>query len=452
MKSRQTKAPIKRERTLIWWLLLQMPIRRHIRNDAIRRIRARSKSAGISASQFTFLMPVFFVVLLVVAMLMVIVRRVARQDLLVFNIDALGHQLMEFTGLLRTGLESQVGRSTIVFYLHRGKSTRMNVFLFSIFKRLPAARGISFWPLPTLFWVPVAALAELVEETPWPLVRPMHPVFSFYNGLGAGEVLEVIKPGEKERFESYMDSHLPSWRAGYCVLGIRDSAYYGDPDNPRSSPPSIYVPGVNFLIDEGFAVVRMGRQVAEAFPVRHDRFLDYGFLGDSVDFLDVMLWAHCTFAVGDSTGLTDGVALLGGKTLVATQPMDPRSFISAPNYFFALEELVDQSTGKTLGLQEVIALMNQGWNLGSKNELSERGYVNAKPSALDILKAIQWFINELGEETSDSTLPSAQKEMMETLARLDLDAFPHYRKDAMSSHRWSEFKSKIYPGSLSHIL
>lgn len=279
----------------------------------------------------------------------------------------------------------------------------------------------------------------------------MNPAFSQYSPLKNGEFLAEIRPLEAESFERYMDIRLPSWRRGYCVLGIRDSAYYGDADSHRNSDPSHYLEAVLLLLDRGIPVVRMGRKVSEPFPIVHQDFLDLGFEGVLDDYLDVMLWANASMAVGDSTGLTDAVALLGGNTLCPNFPMDPRAFISAANYWFAFQDLKEVSTGRILKIGEVVELMNEGWNLGNEALLSDRGLENVAMTPSEIALATEWFLSEI-EGGKSTPISDQQRALMTFLAGHDRGAWLHYRTDALFGNRWLNMESRIFPGSISKVL
>ena len=378
-------------------------------------------------------------------------RRLFSQKFFIFNMDALGHYLMEFTGLLR-GLPPETKKSNLrLLFLGFGGQSRANHYLLSKLETLPAAEGISFVAIPPILWIPLAAISETRPPKLEHLLYAMNPTFSEYSPLKPGELLTTIRPEEKEDFEHYMDLRLPAWRQGYCVLGIRDGAYYGDTDSPRNSPPSLYLEAVNLLLDRGIPVVRMGRKVSDAFPIDHKDFLDLGFEAVLDDYFDVMLWAHASFAVGDSTGLTDAVALLGGKTFCANYPMDPRAFISADNYWFAFQELQEVTTGRILKISEVVDLMNEGWNLGDEALLSGRGLGNIRMTPSEVALAAEWFLSEIERETI-SAISDQQQAFMTFLATHDRGAWLHYRKDALFGIRWLSMESKIYPGCISKVL
>lgn len=414
--------------------------------------RSKANLAGFTYFQFLLLGPVFGALILSAPVYLWLVRGITKTDLLVFNLDALGHYLMEFFGFLSRPPENGETKYVRIYFLRKRASTRANHYLLSILERLPAASKISFLPVGPLLWVVLAVVAEMAGPGGSRLIQAMHPLHSRYQGLKREEIQNVIPKEEKDRFETYMDSWLPTWRNGYCVLGIRDSAYYGDFYSQRNSPPELYVPAIEMLLSRGISVVRMGRIVSQAFPLTDDRFLDYGFLGHSDDYLDVMLWIHASFAIGDSTGLTDAVALLGGKTFCATYPMDPRSFLPSANYFFALQDLRELETGKSLKLVEIIELMNQGWNIGDEKQLSKRGYTASPLSGKEIATATEWFLDEISLEANRCSFSNAQKIMIETLSRTDLGVLSHYRNDSLSGKNWTEMRSKIYPGSLLKIL
>lgn len=438
---------MKTKRKLSWltWLLVRQP------TTLLRNLNSKARLAGFSTPRALLTGPVFLLIIFMSPVYFFLTNNIARQRTMIFNLDALGHYLMEFTGLLDSLGRERKKHGIRLLFLGFGGASRVNRYLLSTLEKLPAAKGISFSGIPPVFWVPLAALAETFPSRSGHFLQPMHPTFSKYKPLEPGQLLGTIVSAEKARFENYMDTRLPDWRHGYCVLGMRDSAYYGDTNSHRNSPNSLYIEAVILLLERGIPVVRMGRKVSEAFPLTHEKFLDIGFHGDLDDYLDVMLWTHASFAVGDSTGLTDAIALLGGKTFCATYPMDPRSFISASNYFFALQELREVHSGRSLRLREVIELMNEGWNIGDEELLSERGLTNVRMTASDVAAATEWFLSEI-EGLSSSSQSDIQQSLVSVLARYDKGVWSHYRKDALFGKRWLGMASKIYPRSISRVL
>lgn len=416
-----------------------------------KRARLKANHAGYSRARTFLCSPIFLLVTLLAPGYFFLARHFLSQKFLIFNIDALGHYLMEFTGLLQSLPRDKRKHNLRVMFLGFGDGSRANRYLLSKLESLPAAEGISFVAIPPVLWIPLAALSETRPPMLEHLLTPMNPTFSEYTPLKKVEVLATISPEEKACFERYMDLRLPAWRQGYCVLGIRDSAYYGDTDSHRNSPPTLYLDAVKVLLDRGIPVVRMGRKVVDAFPIVHKNFLDIGFEGGLDDYLDVMLWAHASIAVGDSTGLTDAVALLGGKTFCATYPMDPRAFISARNYWFAFQELREVTTGRILKISEVVGLMNEGWNIGDQGLLSKRGLANVRMAQSEIARATDWFLSEIESEAAYS-ISNEQQAFMAFLAKHDQGSWLHYRKDVLFGARWLGMESKIYPGCISRVL
>ena len=73
--------------------------------------------------------------------------------------------------------------------------------------------------------------------------------------------------------------------------------------NYMNIDPKIFIPSVQLLIDNEFHIIRMGKGFKEAFPFKHNNFIDYAISNDRSDFLDVWLSANCNFFASTSNGI-----------------------------------------------------------------------------------------------------------------------------------------------------
>ena len=215
-----------------------------------------------------------------------------------------------------------------------------------------------------------------------------------------------------------------------------------------------YLPCIRYLLDRGIAVVRMGRRVLEPLPFRHPNLFDYSSSDQVGDELDVLLWAHASFAIGDSSGLTDAVALLGSPVFCPTYTLDPRAFLSNVNYSFATQRLFRPADGRYLGIGEVVALMNQGWNLGDEAALASNGLVSVHPTSEGIRDSVAWFVDVVVAQDVKALADAwaLQRHMLEVLNREDCDQWRHYRRDALYRDSWPKMKSLMYPGSVLDLV
>ena len=71
----------------------------------------------------------------------------------------------------------------------------------------------------------------------------------------------------------------------------------------RNVDPKNYINSIEYLIEKGFHVIRMGKNHQTNFPFKHEKFIDYAISKDRSDFLDIWLTAKCYFFLSSSTGL-----------------------------------------------------------------------------------------------------------------------------------------------------
>lgn len=108
------------------------------------------------------------------------------------------------------------------------------------------------------------------------------------------------------------------WQEGqpFICLLVRDSAYLSSHPlhttaghdhttrhNHRDTDINAYVEAVQSLVDRGNWVIRMGKIACQHFPLDHQRVIDYPFVDDQDDLLDIWLSANCSLFVSTGTGI-----------------------------------------------------------------------------------------------------------------------------------------------------
>jgi len=108
----------------------------------------------------------------------------------------------------------------------------------------------------------------------------------------------------------------------YVCLLVRNQEYYSDKGFKdiemgkrkfRDVDPLGYVPAIQYLVNSGHHVIRMGKGFTEKFPFSHSRFTDYAISEEREDFLDIWLSAHCKFFLSSFSGI-------GGLPVVFNTP------------------------------------------------------------------------------------------------------------------------------------
>jgi putative glycosyltransferase (TIGR04372 family) len=120
------------------------------------------------------------------------------------------------------------------------------------------------------------------------------------------------------------------WNDGepFVCLLVRDSVYLAshplhagnDPQrwtyhNYRDSDITTYQDAVRALVDKGYWVIRMGKAVRKRLAVTHPRVIDYPFVPDQNDLMDIWLSANCHFFITTGSGI-DTVAAVYHRPLV----------------------------------------------------------------------------------------------------------------------------------------
>jgi len=99
----------------------------------------------------------------------------------------------------------------------------------------------------------------------------------------------------------------------FVCLSIRDSAYLKETfphnnfsyHNYRDSEVETYISSIEYLLENDFFVIRMGKIVNDSLDIKHDNFLDYALSNHKNEFLDIWLMANCSFCISTSTGLDE---------------------------------------------------------------------------------------------------------------------------------------------------
>ena len=115
---------------------------------------------------------------------------------------------------------------------------------------------------------------------------------------------KLFEFNEKENKEglSYLAKHNIEKEKYVCFL-VRTPEYYISHDKRnreeiykyRNVNPKGYIPTLEYLINNNYKIIRMGKGFKSKFPFDHKNFIDYALSEYRSDFLDIWLSAHCNF-------------------------------------------------------------------------------------------------------------------------------------------------------------
>ncbi len=152
---------------------------------------------------------------------------------------------------------------------------------------------------------------------------------NFYDENNWNFQYEKIMPfngNEKKRGEEWLRDH--GWHVGqpYVCIIVRDSAFLDhlapptfkdnhDYHSYRDSDINTYTEGIMWLLNKGYFVIRMGSKMLHPMSFTDKNLVDYSFCNEKSDFLDVWLFANCTYTISTATG-PDLIAAVYNKPIL----------------------------------------------------------------------------------------------------------------------------------------
>ncbi len=137
-----------------------------------------------------------------------------------------------------------------------------------------------------------------------------------------------IPAADRQRARTIMEPFGLPRDATFVCVHVRDVAFHApvtraDGNNTiRSADVMTYVPAIEYLVRQGFWVVRLGEAGVKPLPPM-DRVIDYARSPAKSAFLDVLLIAECEFFVGSSSGLSHLATIFNKFMLMAnTLPLE----------------------------------------------------------------------------------------------------------------------------------
>ena len=108
------------------------------------------------------------------------------------------------------------------------------------------------------------------------------------------------------------------WKRGqpFVCLSVRDSAYLAAVSNALGEKPDYwsyhsyrdsdidnYRDAIRYLIERDYWVFRMGKVVEKPLLIQHKNFIDYPFLSNKDDLMDIWLTMNCNIFISTGSGL-----------------------------------------------------------------------------------------------------------------------------------------------------
>ena len=203
------------------------------------------------------------------------------------------------------------------------------------------------------------------------LYKPYVKEFEKKNDFGClpkYEFNKLILDIEKDKInfcKNFLKTHgLNMDEKKYVCLHVRDSEYRKDYSRRiiRNSDVEIYKSSIEYLIKKGFFVIRIGR-VSNKKLFKNDRegFLDYSFIKDKTEFLDLFIIKNCEFFLSGSTSgpLDYAMYLHNKKSLILNNPRIFEAFPINIASRSSLKKMFWKKNGKKIEISEYLNLPNK---------------------------------------------------------------------------------------------
>jgi len=300
-------------------------------------------------------------------------RRVTRISLVLCAIPlALLLRLFScFTPVKLTGIRtSQIGHFVFdtQYHLRRIQLNPQRYYLFAYFN---GVQSNSQWEKMVRRHYTVHPIFHYI----W-LANRLFPNAQHYElDLSGGNTAETDKEGiygrtssqikfnseERQRGMAYLENIGVQTDEKYVCLLVREPNYKevldGDRDwsyhSYRDSDVNTFVDATEWLAEEGYWIIRMGKFVRDPMRSEHPKIIDYAMTKERSDFLDIWLMANCFFCITTGTGL-DEVVEMADKPSVYINLLPLNHIKLYKNSLTVPKKLRWKQSGKLLNLEEYI--------------------------------------------------------------------------------------------------
>ncbi len=126
---------------------------------------------------------------------------------------------------------------------------------------------------------------------------------------------------------------------------------------------------IQFLIDNGYQVIRIGKFVFKKSSFKNKNFFDYAVSELRTDFLDIWLMSNCSFCLSTGTGI-DSVALISNIPIAYVNYLPLTNFPTFSNCIVAPKYLYWKNNNTKLTFEEYLDV-----NYKKTHEFDENGIV-----------------------------------------------------------------------------
>ena len=190
-----------------------------------------------------------------------------------------------------------------------------------------------------------------------------------------------------------------------CLI-VRDSSYLKNiqPEidwtyhDHRDSNIKKYKRAIQWLCDNDYFVIRMGKITNNKLNFSNINFFDYSQSNLKNDLLDIWLFANCNLCISTGTGI-DFVSLISKKPIFFCEYIPVSYFISFSSSYTLPKKLIWRTNNKELNLKEYIKHNYNNSHLIFKNNILVKGL-----NSYEILHDLKIYLNIINKKQSQNSL------------------------------------------------
>ncbi len=266
----------------------------------------------------------------------------------------------------------------------------------------------------------------------WYKFQNLKPLFHF--SLSASD----IERGKQLRNKFGIPESAP-----IVTLHVRESGYLGDSHAHRNASIENYIPAINYLINEGFYIVRFGDKSMKRFVNSPPQLIDAPFHPEYTDFVEPYFSAVSKFAIGCGSG-PDMIAIGFGTPVLFVNVVMVAAMFGSERDLYVPRKIYSHKLRRYLTHEEFI--LSPAVNFFEDRLFQEAGVEHRENSPEEILMAVKEMNARL-----DGVYSTPQEEITKINQRVKtIQSKAHYfRKCTIDPNVWASFP--VYAPYLSKM-
>ncbi len=255
---------------------------------------------------------------------------------------------------------------------------------------------------------------------------------------------------EEERGRRFLESLGIKDGTPYICLNVRDAAYYNAVGMQnarhafRDSSIENYVLAAEALVDRGFVVLRMGREVETPLVSARKKIVDYAYRQMGDEFMDVYLGANCYMCLSTGSGF-DAIPAIFRRPVSYVNLLPIEAPASSQTYHVYLGKAhLDVKTGKQLSFREIV---DRNFVYGISTEAYLKNGISLKENspeeildvAIETIERMQgtWIPDPVGERLQDKFRQIMPLSLQDSIGRpMHGEFFIRYSENYLKKNPW----------------